>query len=162
VALVTLGLVTDLYLAGAHGTVPLEWIPSLGISLAFHVDGLALLIAFLASGVGVLILTYSGGYMHGEPGQAKYYATLLAFMGSMLGVALAGDLVALFVFWELTSLSSFILIGHYTGEKASQYAARKSMLITVSGGLFMLVGFLLLVWASGQTGAIEGTTYSIP
>ncbi|EMA00262.1 hydrogen gas-evolving membrane-bound hydrogenase subunit E [Haloferax denitrificans] len=162
VALVTLGLVTDQYLAGAHGTVSFDWIPSLGVSLAFHVDGLALLIAFLASGVGVLILTYSGGYMHGEPGQAKYYATLLAFMGSMLGVALAGDLVALFVFWELTSLSSFILIGHYTGEEASQYAARKSMLITVSGGLFMLVGFLLLVWASGQTTAIEGTTYSIP
>ncbi|WP_410765121.1 hydrogen gas-evolving membrane-bound hydrogenase subunit E [Haloferax sp. DFSO60] len=162
VALATLGLVTDLYLAGAHGTVSFDWIPSLGISLAFYVDGLSLLIAFLASGVGVLILTYSGGYMHGEPGQAKYYATLLAFMGSMLGVALASDLVALFVFWELTSLSSFILIGHYTGEEASQYAARKSMIITVSGGLFMLVGFLLLVWVSGETTAIEGTTYSIP
>ncbi|WP_416839263.1 hydrogen gas-evolving membrane-bound hydrogenase subunit E [Haloferax sp. DFSO52] len=162
VALVTLGLVTDQYLAGAHGTVSVDWIPSLGISLAFYVDGLALLIAFLASGVGVLILTYSGGYMHGEPGQAKYYATLLAFMGSMLGVALAGDLVALFVFWELTSLSSFILIGHYTDEEASQYAARKSMIITVSGGLFMLVGFILLVWASGQTTVIDGTTYSIP
>ncbi|WP_363465586.1 hydrogen gas-evolving membrane-bound hydrogenase subunit E [Halogeometricum borinquense] len=158
-ALVCFGLVSQLYLAGAHGTVPLEWIPSLGVSLAFYVDGLALLIAFLASGVGVLILTYSGGYMHGEPGQAKYYATLLAFMGSMLGVALASDLISLFVFWELTSLSSFLLIGHYTSEQSSQYAARKSMLITVSGGLFMLVGFLLLVWVSGQ--ALPETTYSL-
>jgi multicomponent Na+:H+ antiporter subunit A len=161
VALACFALVTSLYLQGAAGTASFEWIPSLGVSLAFYVDGLALLIAFLASGVGVLILTYSGGYMHGEPGQAKYYATLLAFMGSMLGVALASDLISLFLFWELTSLSSFILIGHYSDEADSQYAARKSMLITVSGGLFMLVGFLLLVWASGQTAAIPGTTYSL-
>ena len=161
VALAVFALVSSLYLQGAAGTASFEWIPSLGVSLSFYVDGLALLIAFLASGVGVLILTYSGGYMHGEPGQAKYYATLLAFMGSMLGVALASDLISLFLFWELTSLSSFILIGHYSDEADSQYAARKSMLITVSGGLFMLVGFLLLVWASGQTGAIPGTTYSL-
>ncbi|ESP89408.1 hydrogen gas-evolving membrane-bound hydrogenase subunit E [Candidatus Halobonum tyrrellensis] len=151
VAAVCLALVARLYATGAHGVARVEWVPSLGVSLAFYVDGLALLIAFLASGVGVLILTYSGGYMHGEPGQAKYYATLLAFMGSMLGVALAGDLFALFTFWELTSLSSFVLIGHYTTDESSQYAARKSMLITVSGGLFMLVGFLALSWAGGTT-----------
>ncbi|MFB6108738.1 MAG: hydrogen gas-evolving membrane-bound hydrogenase subunit E [Haloplanus sp.] len=160
VALVCFGLVVRLFLAGAHGTVSVAWIPSLGVSLSFYVDGLSLLISFLASGIGVLILTYSGGYMPGEPGQSKYYATLLAFMGSMLGVALAADLVALFVFWELTSLSSFLLIGHYTGEPASQYAARKSMLVTVSGGLFMLVGFLLLVWTSGQ--ALPEATFSLP
>jgi len=159
VALACLGLVTSLWLDGAHGVVAYEWIPSLGVSLSFYVDGLALLISFLASGVGVLILTYSRGYMHGEPAQPKYYAALLAFMGSMLGVALAGDLIALFVFWELTSLSSFVLIGHYSDEVASQYAARKSMLITVSGGLFMLVGFLLLVWMSGQ--ALGEPTYSL-
>ncbi|MFB6087947.1 MAG: proton-conducting transporter membrane subunit, partial [Haloarculaceae archaeon] len=162
VALVCLGFVSALHLDGAHGTVAVEWIPSLGVSLVFFVDGLALLIAFLATGVGVLILTYSGGYMHGEPGQAKYYATLLAFMGSMLGVALAADLIALFVFWELTSLSSFLLIGHYTGDDSSLYAARKSMLVTVSGGLFMLVGFLLLVWVSGQVGVGgAGGTYRL-
>ena len=160
VAAATLALVTSLFLEGAHGTATFEWIPSLGVSLSFYVDGLALLIAFLASGVGVLILTYSGGYMHGEPGQAKYYATLLAFMGSMLGVALAADLVALFVFWELTSLSSFVLIGHYTDEASSQYAARKSMLVTVAGGLFMLVGFLFLVWVSGEV--LPAQTYSVP
>ena len=155
VAAVCLALVTRLYTAevGLHGGTryAAEWVPSLGISLALYVDGLALLIAFLASGVGVLVLVYSGGYMHGEPGQAKYYATMLAFMGSMLGVALAGDLFALFTFWELTSLSSFLLIGHYTSASDSQYAARKSMLITVAGGLFMLAGFLVLAWAGGTT-----------
>jgi len=147
VAAVCLGLVGSLY--GTTGTVVVPWIPSYGVSLALYVDGLALLVGTLASGVGVLIFTYSGGYMHGEPGQAKYYATLLAFMGSMLGVAFAADLIALFVFWELTSVSSFLLIGHYQDADASLYAARKSMLVTVSGGLFMLVGFLVLHDAAG-------------
>ncbi|WP_123537138.1 hydrogen gas-evolving membrane-bound hydrogenase subunit E [Halosimplex salinum] len=142
VAAASLALVASLF--GTQGTVAVPWIPTYGVSLAFYVDGLALLIGTLASGVGVLVFTYSGGYMHGEPGQVKYYATLLAFMGSMLGVAFAADLIALFVFWELTSVSSFLLIGHYQDADASQYAARKSMLITVAGGLFMLVGFLLL------------------
>jgi multicomponent Na+:H+ antiporter subunit A len=154
VAAICLGIVARLHTGGAHGVVSVEWIPSLGVSLSFYVDGLSLLVAYLATGVGTLILTYSGGYMHDEPGQAKYYATLLAFMGSMLGVALASDLVALFTFWELTSVSSFLLIGHYTGEDSSLYAARKSMLITVAGGLFMLVGFALLAWA-GETFAMQ-------
>jgi multicomponent Na+:H+ antiporter subunit A len=84
-----------------------------------------------------------------EPGPTRYYATLLAFMGSMLGVALAADLVSLFLFWELTSVTSFLLIGHYR-DAAGQYAARKSLVVTVAGGLFMLVGFLLLHAVSGM------------
>jgi multicomponent Na+:H+ antiporter subunit A len=147
VALACLGLVASL--TGTEGVVSLAWIPSLGVSMAFYVDGLAVLVGFLASGIGVLVFTYSGGYMHGEPGQKKYYTALLAFMGSMLGVAFAADLLALFVFWELTSLSSFVLIGHYTDERPSRYGARKSMLITVGGGLFMLAGFLLLSTTMG-------------
>jgi multicomponent Na+:H+ antiporter subunit A len=148
VALACFGLAASQY--GAQGTVTFAWVPALDVSLRFYVDGLALLVGFLASGIGVLIFTYSAGYMHGEPGQAKYYTALLAFMGSMLGVAFAADLLALFVFWELTSIASFVLIGHYTGERASRYGARKSMLITVGGGLFMLAGFLL-VWSATGT-----------
>lgn len=147
-------------LLGSEGLVTVPWIPSLGVALRFYVDGLAILIAFLASGIGVLIMAYSGGYMHGEPFQTKYYATLLVFMGSMLGVAFAGDLIALFVFWELTSLSSFVLIGHYQRDAASKYAARKAFLITVAGGLFMLIGFVILHVAAGQVFGGE-TTYSI-
>ena len=142
VALVCFGLVADLQ--GSPGAVSVAWLPSIDVALRFYVDGLAVLIGYLATGIGVLILAYSRGYMHGEPAQARYYAALLAFMGSMLGVAFAGDLVVLFVFWELTSVSSFVLIGHYQLTAASRYAARKAMLITVGGGLFMLVGFLLL------------------
>lgn len=139
---------------GTEGTVAFSWIPALDVSLAFYVDGLALLIGFLASGVGVLIFTYSGGYMHTEPGKQRYYATLLAFMGAMLGVAFAADLIALFLFWEFTSVASFLLIGHYQDE-SGQYAARKSMFITVSGGLFMLIGFLLLHWVALDVAAVE-------
>ncbi|WP_181686152.1 hydrogen gas-evolving membrane-bound hydrogenase subunit E [Halorhabdus salina] len=135
---------------GTHGTVSLQWIPALDVSLALYVDGLSLLLGLIVSGVGVLIFTYSGAYMHDEPGKAKYYTTLLVFMGAMLGVAFAADLLALFVFWELTSVSSFILIGHYQDQDDSQYAARKAMFITVAGGLFMLVGFLLLYTVSGD------------
>jgi multicomponent Na+:H+ antiporter subunit A len=142
VALACFALVADLY--GTTGTATVPWIPAMDVALSFYVDGLAILVGFLASGVGVLIFTYSAGYMHDEPGKRKYYATLLAFMGSMLGVAFAADLVALFVFWEFTSISSFLLIGHYADRASSQYAARKAMLITVGGGLFMFVGFLVL------------------
>ncbi|MFB6106172.1 MAG: hydrogen gas-evolving membrane-bound hydrogenase subunit E [Halobacteriaceae archaeon] len=148
VAAASLALVCSQY--GAHGAVAVPWVPAYGnVALRFYVDGLAVLVGVLASGIGVLVFTYSAGYMHGEPGLKKYYATLLAFMGSMLGVAFAADLVALFVFWELTSVSSFLLIGHYAEERASRYAARKSMLITVGGGLFMLVGFLLIHASTG-------------
>jgi multicomponent Na+:H+ antiporter subunit A len=151
VALGTFGLLASQFVAGVEGAVLVPWIPELGVSLTLYLDGLAFLIAFLASGVGVLIFTYSGGYMHGEEGLLKYYATLLAFMGSMIGVALAADLIALFLFWEFTSVTSFLLIGHHQRDPESGYAARKSMLVTVAGGLFMLVGFLLLAFVAGGT-----------
>jgi len=142
VALACFGLVADLH--GSQGAISLPWLPTLDVALRFYVDGLAVLIGYLATGIGVLILAYSGGYMHGEPAQPRYYAALLVFLGSMLGVAFAADLVVLFVFWEFTSISSFVLIGHYQLTADSRYAARKAMVITVGGGLFMLVGFLLL------------------
>ncbi|WP_254537650.1 hydrogen gas-evolving membrane-bound hydrogenase subunit E [Halomarina litorea] len=157
VAAVCLALLFTQY--GMEGRVVVEWIPQLNANLVLYLDGLAFLIALLASGVGVLIFTYSGGYMHGEPWQAKYYTSLLVFMGAMLGVALAADLIALFVFWELTSVASFVLIGHYQRSESSRYAARKSMLITVSGGLFMLVGFLLLRFVAAD--AIGQATFAL-
>jgi len=148
VAATSLGLVLSQF--ETSGVVGVEWVPSLGLELSFYVDGLSLLVAVLASGIGVLIFTYSGGYMHGEPAQPRFYASLLAFMGSMLGLVFAADLVALFVFWELTSVTSFSLIGHYSDQTDSVYAARKSMLITVAGGLFLLAGVVMLYAVSGD------------
>jgi multicomponent Na+:H+ antiporter subunit A len=159
IAAVCLALLVSQY--GNWGTITVNWIStsSIDISLVLYLDGLSFLIALLASGVGVLIFVYSGAYMEGEAGKVKYYTTLLVFMGSMLGIALVVDLISLFVFWELTSISSFILIGHYQRTPSSQYAARKSMLITVSGGLFLLVGFLILHFVSGQ--ALDGMTFTL-
>ncbi len=148
VAAVSFGLVVWQY--PTRGVAVVEWIPSLGVALRFYVDGLSLLVGLLAAGIGVLIFTYSGGYMHGEPAQPRFYASLLAFMGSMLGLVFAADIVALFVFWELTSVTSFLLIGHYSDAPPSQYAARKSMLVTVVGGLFLLVGLIALSAVSGD------------
>jgi len=109
VALSSFGLLATQY--GSEGSVSSSGSPSLNIALRFYVDGWALLFALLACGIGALIFTYSPAYMHGESGLVRYYAALLAFMGSIVGVALAADLVAIFLFWELTSLASFVLIG---------------------------------------------------
>ncbi|PSQ39486.1 Na+/H+ antiporter subunit A [Halobacteriales archaeon SW_5_70_135] len=143
----------------ATGSVVVDWIPAYGIALRLYVDGLSLLVALLASGVGVLVFTYCGGYMHGKDAQPRFYASLLAFMGSMLGLVFAADLIALFVFWELTSLTSFSLIGHYSTSEDAVYAARKSMLITVAGGLFLLAGLIALYSVSGD--ALGARTFDL-
>jgi len=136
---------------GREGTVAVAWIPSLDVALRFHVDGWAVLFALLASGIGVLIFAYSARYMVGESNLARFYAALLSFMGSILGVAFAGDLVAVFLFWELTSVSSFVLIGHHSGEEPSRYSARMAMILTVGGGLCLLAGLLLLAVVADGT-----------
>ncbi|MEF8812599.1 MAG: hydrogen gas-evolving membrane-bound hydrogenase subunit E [Halovenus sp.] len=138
--------------AGTEGTVAAPWIPSLDVAVRLHVDGLALLFALLASGIGVLIFAYANRYMRGKPDLGKFYMALLAFMGSILGVAFAADLVVLFLFWELTSVCSFVLIGYHTEDAESQYSARMAMVITVGGGLCLLVGILLLAFAAGTAG----------
>jgi multicomponent Na+:H+ antiporter subunit A len=145
--------------AASHGTVGVPWIPALGVRLQFTVDGWGLLFALLASGIGVLVFAYSARYMRGEGGLARYYAALLAFMGSILGVALASDLVFVFLFWELTSLCSFVLIGHHTDDGESRYAARMAMVVTVGGGLCLLAG--LLVLSVTARGALGGVTFDL-
>jgi multicomponent Na+:H+ antiporter subunit A len=144
---------------GTRGVVSAQWVPSLDMAFRFYVDGWALLFALLASGIGALIFTYSARYMHAERNLARFYATLLAFMGSILGIALAADLMVVFLFWELTSLWSFVLIGHYTEERASQYAARTAMVVTVGGGLFLLAGLVLLSVVAGPV--IDGSVFDL-
>lgn len=125
------------------------WIPSLGITLSFHADGLAILFAVLISGIGSLVTVYSGGYLHGHPLLGRWYAFLFMFMASMLGVVLSDNIIALFVFWELTSLSSYLLIGFHHREEASRYAALQALLVTGLGGLAMLAGLVMLGMAAG-------------
>ncbi|MCY8928283.1 Na+/H+ antiporter subunit A [Bacillus subtilis] len=123
----------------------LEWIPSLGINFTVYIDGLGLLFALLITGIGSLVTLYSIFYLSKEKEQlGPFYVYLLMFMGAMLGVVLVDNVMVLYMFWELTSLSSFLLIGYWYKRDKSRYGAAKSLLITVSGGLCMLGGFILL------------------
>jgi multicomponent Na+:H+ antiporter subunit A len=127
-----------------------NWIPSLGIRLSFYIDGLSLLFALLISFVGAVVLIYGGGYMAGHPRLGRFYAYLLLFMVSMMGLVLADDLILMFVFWELTSFSSYLLIGFDCGRDAARAAALQALLVTAGGGLVLLLGLLLLGHVGGS------------
>ncbi|WP_316557026.1 hydrogen gas-evolving membrane-bound hydrogenase subunit E [Methanimicrococcus hongohii] len=140
-------------LAGA-----ISWIPSLSVNLAFYADGLAVLLGLIVSFIGILILSYSNKYLSKDEDLVRYYQYLLVFMGSMFGVAFSDNLVQLFIFWELTSISSFMLIGYYRKTKESIYGATKALLITGGAGLFMFIGFMCLYSITGTYGISEMLT----
>ncbi|KGX93550.1 cation:proton antiporter [Pontibacillus halophilus JSM 076056 = DSM 19796] len=120
------------------------WIPSLNIQLDFYLDGLSLLFGLLISGIGALVVFYSIYYLHKSEQLGHFYVYLLMFMAAMFGVVFSDNIFVLYTFWELTSLSSFLLIGYWNHRKGSRYGALKSMLITVFGGLSLLGAFVLL------------------
>jgi multicomponent Na+:H+ antiporter subunit A len=120
------------------------WVPALDIALSFYLDSLALTFALLISGIGGLVVAYTGGYLNGHPDIARFYAYTLMFMGSMLGVVLADNVITLFVFWELTSLTSYLLIGFDHGRAEARRAALQALLVTGIGGLALLAGLVLL------------------
>lgn len=125
-----------------------NWIPSLGINFTTYLDGLSLIFSLLITGVGSLVILYSIFYLSKNEALYHFYCYLLIFMGAMLGVVLSDNLMVLYGFWELTSVSSFLLIAFWHHRKASRAGARKSMLITVAGGIAMLAGFLMLYYMS--------------
>ena len=126
------------------------WAPSLGVNLSFYLDGLSLLFALLISGVGALIVLYSSAYLAEHKNLGRLYAYLLMFMSSMLGTVLSGNIITLFVFWELTGLSSFLLIGFEHEREGARKAAWQALLVTTAGGLALLLGLLLLGEAGGS------------
>jgi multicomponent Na+:H+ antiporter subunit A len=133
-------------LVSAGGVVEFrrEWVPSLGLALDLRIDGLSLLFLLLISGIGVFVTWYAAGYLHGKKDLGRFYLYLFGFMGSMLGVVSSDHLVAMFVFWELTSISSYLLIGYYHTAPRSRASALQALLVTGTGGLAMLAGMLLL------------------
>ncbi len=121
-----------------------NWFPSFGINLSFRLDGLSLLFALIISGIGISVYFYAAKYMSDYKDIDKFYIYILIFMSAMLGVVTSDNLILLFVFWELTSISSFLLIGFKHDYEKSRYAALQALLVTGFGGLAMLGGFIIL------------------
>ncbi len=126
-----------------------DWAPALGVFLSFRLDGLSLLFALLITGIGAIIVFYGGRYLHGHRSLGRFYALLLFFMASMLGLVLADNLLVLYVFWELTGISSYLLIGFDHHREAARRAALQALIVTGAGGLALLAGIILLRQMAG-------------
>lgn len=120
------------------------WLPEIGLNLSFRLDGLALLFSLLISGIGTLIVIYAYYYLSDKNSLGKLNSMLMLFMAAMLGISLSNNLLILLVFWELTSISSFLLVGYWNHYQAAQQGARMALTITGMGGLAMMGGFVLL------------------
>ncbi len=120
------------------------WVPSYNVSFSWLIDGLSLAFLLLISGIGTLIVLYAGGYLKGHPHQGRFFSFILMFMGAMLGLVASDSFLMLFVFWELTSITSFLLIGFDHRREAARRAALQALIVTGGGGLFLLAGLLLL------------------
>ncbi|MTH63552.1 monovalent cation/H+ antiporter subunit A [Paracoccus shanxieyensis] len=145
--LVALAILAVLYPAVADGgriIGEFEWANSIGLALTFRIDGFAWLFMVLVAGIGLLVLIYARYYMADEDPVPRLYACLLAFAGSMAGLILSGNIIMLVVFWELTSLVSFLLIGYWYQRQDARDGARMALVITASGGLCLLVAMILI------------------
>ena len=136
--LIGLGLLlsqTSQVLAGEVISVQYAWITQLGLNLSFRLDGLSYLFSLLILGIGLLVILYARYYLSEQERVARFFTCLLLFMGSMLGLVLAGNLLLMLMFWELTSLSSFLLIGFWSHQTAARQGARMALAVTGGGGL---------------------------
>ena len=140
------------WLVAIHGpfTVSVPWVPSLGLSLSFRLDGLSVLFATLITGIGTLVVLYAARYLEQHPHAGRFQVSLFAFMGSMLGVVLSDNLIALFVFWELTGFTSYLLIGFEHERQEARRAALQALLVTGAGGLALLAAAVMLWQAGGS------------
>jgi multicomponent K+:H+ antiporter subunit A len=153
VALAATGLAILLYPSISEGGVlrtELAWLPQLGLNLILRLDGLSWVFAFLVLAIGFLVSIYARYYMSPADPVPRFFSFFLVFMGSMLGLVLSGNLVQLAFFWELTSLASFLLIGYWHHNESARSAARMSLIVTVSGGLCLLLGVLILGKIAGN------------
>ena len=143
------GLLVSIYLyqqvgAGEIVRYQAAWMPAFGVEFMLRMDGLAWLFAILVLGVGLLVVLYARYYMSPKDPVPRFFSFLLAFMGSMLGVVLSGNLIQLVVFWELTSITSFLLIGYWHHRIDARRGARMAFTVTGAGGLCLLCGVLII------------------
>ena len=130
-------------------TQTVSWIPSLGTDLAFRMGALQWLLTLVVAGVGALVLFYCASYFHDDDRVGSFAATFIAFAGSMLGLVLADDLLMVYVFWEMTTVFSYLLIGYDMTKRSARLAAMQALIVTTFGGLAMLVGMLMLGHLAG-------------
>ncbi|MAU53013.1 MAG: monovalent cation/H+ antiporter subunit A [Roseovarius sp.] len=131
-------------------TFGLDWLPSLGLNVNFMLDGLGLLFAGLILGIGLLIILYARFYLSREDPMGQFYTYLLLFQGAMVGIVLSDNILLLLIFWELTSLSSFLLIGYWKHLPEGRQGARMALTVTGLGGLAMIAGMLILGQIAGS------------
>jgi NADH:ubiquinone oxidoreductase subunit 5 (subunit L)/multisubunit Na+/H+ antiporter MnhA subunit len=153
--------VLSIQLSPAETRLPVEWpwLPSLGAALTFDPDGLALFFGFVVTGIGILVTLYAATYLDGHyRDHGKFYCYLMLFMGAMLLTVFSSNLLVLFVAWELTGLTSFLLIGFLHEKHDSQRGARMALLTTGATGLALLAGVVLLwtVFGTFELGSIIG------
>jgi multicomponent Na+:H+ antiporter subunit A len=134
---------------GVYG-VQWSWAPSLDANLSFYLDGLSLLFALLISGIGAVVFAYAPGYFGNHPDRGRLYVWLLLFLAAMLGLVLSDNVITVFVFWELTGITSYLLIGFKHEQPSARAAALQALLVTGLGGLCLLAGLLLLAEAGGS------------
>ncbi|MCW8919121.1 MAG: monovalent cation/H+ antiporter subunit A [Gammaproteobacteria bacterium] len=150
---IALGLLLTLVpqvFAGETLLYRLDWLPAYGLNLALRLDGLGVLFALLILGIGLLVILYARYYLSEHDPMGRFYGFLLLFMAAMLGVVLSENLLLMLIFWELTSLSSFLLIGYWKHRADARQGARLALTITGGGGLALLAGILLLGHISGS------------
>lgn len=131
-------------------SVMIPWVPSLGVNLSLQLDGLALLFCLIITGIGALVLWYASAYFDDRAAYIRFSMYTLIFMSAMLGVVTSVNLLLLFVFWEITSLTSYLLIGFNHEDEEARSGARRALLVTGGGGLALLVGFVLLGFMGGS------------
>ncbi|MEO6396411.1 MAG: hydrogen gas-evolving membrane-bound hydrogenase subunit E [Devosia sp.] len=141
---------TDEAAAGQTVRVAIDWVPALGLNLSLRIDGLSLCFALLITGIGAIIILYASRYLAGDARRGRFLAVMFLFMGAMLGLVLADSMVALFAFWELTSVTSFLLIGFDRERVEARRAAFQALVVTGIGGLALLAGGVLLHLATGS------------
>lgn len=131
-----------------------EWLPATGLPFTLYLDGLSLFFGLVVTFIGTLIIIYTGQYFQGDAGAWRFLTYILLFMGAMLGLVLAGDIITLFIFWEGTSISSFLLVAYKSKDEEARKGAFRALFITGGGGIALLAGLLF----AGSVA--EGTTYA--
>src|SRR5690606_37447850 len=121
-----------------------EWLPELGVNFTLRMDGFGWMFSVLITGIGLLVVIYARYYMSPKDPVPRFFSSLLAFMGAMQGLVISGNLIVLAIFWELTSIVSFLLIGYWHHNQAARDGARMALTITGIGGLALLVGLMLI------------------